>query len=127
MKTHAISFVLGAAAFAGLSYASGFHASAWTFAGGFCSAAILLGALMASRKRMRSVARFLDAVAGPAGRARKEAAPDAPNELLVDVTAALRKLGADSKAAAAAAQRAHELKPGAGFEDLFRAALPLVR
>jgi hypothetical protein len=132
MKTHAFTFVAGAASFAALAYAGGFHGSAWTFAGGFAAAPILAVAALGSRRRLRAAARALETLAGAFERPRKaQPTTRAPQAQQLDgtpaeVAKALKTMGATSKAAEAAARKAAETEPGAGFEQLFRVALPMV-
>jgi len=127
MRSHAISFTAGAAGFAVVTYAAGFHASAWTFAAGFLCALLLAAGLLGSTARLRRAARALDAVAAAlAGSNNKTLTRHTPEQLTgtpADVAGALANMGARASVATAAARKAAELHPGANFDSLLRAAL----
>jgi hypothetical protein len=129
MRSHAVSFAAGAAGFAALTYAAGFHASAWTFAAGFLCALLLAAAALGSRARLTRAARTLAAVAAALGGSNKTLIRPAAQlaGTPAEVADALCEIGARRPAATAAARKAAELHPGAGFDDLFRAALPFTK
>lgn len=125
MNTHAIAFTAGAATAGTALFYAGLHGPAGAFAAGVLVSLIAIVGVLSSRKRIRAVASLLTRIAGPDRTTRATAAPVPPSQIETEVTAALVQLGAKKPAAATAARQAAAQIPGAGFDSLFRAALPL--
>ena len=137
MLKFSLSFLAGALAVAVAVFMSQGHVAVLMFSLGALTVLVIAGALLSSAARIRKAARFLSAFAealepAAAPKAQKLAvmpAPAAadPEGVEAEVISALVNFKAPRKKAEAAARRAVEQNPGAGFDDTFRVALGFVK